>query len=242
MVASTIAPVATVSPLAAKLPLHLVEQPPAQIVLLEQVAETAHRGLVRRRFATEVDPDKKAAHRPRIVKRLFDRRVRQVEPVLQQIDAQHPPDINRRRATAGLWIERLDQRAQRRPRHNPLHLTEKRRPLRRLGVTFEPHCRKGQQLHPPTHPHEASYHAHSSRLLQRFLTRSDGSRLLPLTPYLNHAGGNHEKETPHRASLLSSNDVIAIFHWRYREPASKEMGDAFGWMGAPRYGRRLTAI
>jgi len=168
MVASTIAPVATVSPLAAKLPLHLVEQPPAQIVLLEQVAETAHRGLVRRRFATEVDPDKKAAHRPRIVKRLFDRRVRQVEPVLQQIDAQHPPDINRRRATAGLWIERLDQRAQRRPRHNPLHLTEKRRPLRRLGVTFEPHCRKGQQLHPPTHPHQTSYHAHSSRLLQRF--------------------------------------------------------------------------
>jgi hypothetical protein len=40
-------------------PLHLVEQPPGQIVLLEQVAEAAHRGLVRNRLAAEIDPDER---------------------------------------------------------------------------------------------------------------------------------------------------------------------------------------
>src|SRR5262249_53313467 len=80
----------------------------------------------------------------------------------------HPPDINRRRATAGLWIERLDQHARRRPRHNPPPLTEKRRPPRRLGVTFEPHRRKGQQLHPPTPPPQTSYHGPSSPPLHKF--------------------------------------------------------------------------
>jgi hypothetical protein len=35
-------------------PLHLVEQQPAQIVLLEQVAEAAHRRLVGHRLAAEV--------------------------------------------------------------------------------------------------------------------------------------------------------------------------------------------
>jgi hypothetical protein len=34
-------------------PLDFVEQPPAQIVRLEQVAEAAHRGLVRHRLAVE---------------------------------------------------------------------------------------------------------------------------------------------------------------------------------------------
>jgi hypothetical protein len=57
IVASTIVPVATFS-LRRQMPLHLVEQPPAQIVLLKQAAETAHRGLIRHRLAAEVDPDK----------------------------------------------------------------------------------------------------------------------------------------------------------------------------------------
>jgi hypothetical protein len=58
--------------------LHRVEQPSAEIVLLEQVAEAAHRRLVGHRLAAEVDADK-TPHRQRIVKRLLHRRVRQVE-------------------------------------------------------------------------------------------------------------------------------------------------------------------
>src|SRR5439155_1727554 len=38
-----------------QVPVHLVEQLTAQIVLLEQVAEAAHRGLVRHRLTTQVD-------------------------------------------------------------------------------------------------------------------------------------------------------------------------------------------
>jgi hypothetical protein len=39
-------------------PLHLVEQLAPQIVPLQQVAEAAHRGLVRHRLASQVDADK----------------------------------------------------------------------------------------------------------------------------------------------------------------------------------------
>jgi hypothetical protein len=43
-----------------QVPLRLVEQPPAQIVLLQQVAEATHRRLVGHRLAAEIDPDKAA--------------------------------------------------------------------------------------------------------------------------------------------------------------------------------------
>ena len=58
--------------------MHLVEQLWAQIVLVEQVAEAAHRSLVRHRLTSEIDPDK-TPHRLRIVERLFPRRVRQID-------------------------------------------------------------------------------------------------------------------------------------------------------------------
>jgi hypothetical protein len=101
--------------------LHLVEQLLAQIVLLEQMTKAAHRRLVGHRLAAEIDADE-AAHRRRIVQRLLHRRVRQIEPLLQEIEAQHPLDPDRRPAIARLRIEWLDQRAQRGPRHHPLHL------------------------------------------------------------------------------------------------------------------------
>jgi hypothetical protein len=43
--------------LGCELPLHLVEQRPAQIVLLQQVAEATHCRLVRHRLAAEIDAD-----------------------------------------------------------------------------------------------------------------------------------------------------------------------------------------
>jgi hypothetical protein len=51
-------------------------------------------------------------HRLRTVERVFDCRVRQIEPVLQEINAQHLLDPDRRAAIARFRIERLDQRAQ----------------------------------------------------------------------------------------------------------------------------------
>jgi hypothetical protein len=95
------------------MPPDLFEQPAAEIMLFEQVAEAAHPRLVRRRLAPKVDPDR-IPHRRGIVERLFHRRVRQVEPVLQEMDAQHPLDptggrpvvlcpMSLARSSAGAW-------------------------------------------------------------------------------------------------------------------------------------------
>ena len=82
--------------------LHFVEQPLAQILPLQQVTEVAHCRLVRHWLAGEIDTDK-AAHRRPIVERLFYRRVRRIEPLLQEIGAPHPLDPDRRaRPSAGL--------------------------------------------------------------------------------------------------------------------------------------------
>lgn len=56
----------TIMPGAILRPLHLSEQLPAEIVLLEQVVGTHPRGLVRNRLIPEIDADK-AAHCRRIV-------------------------------------------------------------------------------------------------------------------------------------------------------------------------------
>ena len=65
------------------MPPHLCEELLTKLVRFEQMAEAAHRGRVGHRLAAEIDPDE-TAHRPRIVKRLFHCRVRQVEPWLQK--------------------------------------------------------------------------------------------------------------------------------------------------------------
>jgi len=67
--------------------------------------------------------------------RLFDRRVRQVEPMLQEIEAQQPLDRHRRAVISRL-IRWRDQLAQHRPRYNALHLGQKCCPPRRLGVAI----------------------------------------------------------------------------------------------------------
>src|SRR5262249_61607985 len=92
----------------ARVPTPLAEQPPAQVMLLEQMAEAAHRGFVGYRLAPEIDPDE-IAHCPRIVERLFYRRVRQVEPLLQKVYSQHPLDPDWRTAVAPLRIKQLPQ-------------------------------------------------------------------------------------------------------------------------------------
>ncbi len=125
---------------------NLLEHPSAQIVLLEQMAETAHRRLVGHRLAAQVDADE-APHRKRVIQRLLDRRIRQVEPVLDKVDAQHPLQADRRATVPGFRIDRLDQPTQAAPRHHSLHLRQKRRPPRRLAVTLEPRRRQCHLLH-----------------------------------------------------------------------------------------------
>lgn len=101
-----------------------VEQLVTQIVLLHQVAELADCGLVRYRLPTEVDADK-LSQRAGIVEGFLGRRIRQVEPVLDEVNAQHALDANRAPACAlGFGIERIDNGGQFLPRDDGFHLLQ----------------------------------------------------------------------------------------------------------------------
>jgi len=106
----------------------------AQVVLLQQVTEPQNGALVGQALLAHVQPGEFAKHR-RVVQRFFHRRVRQVEPLLQEVDAQHGLD-RKRRATAfgaGCGCVRRNQRHQFGPRHHQVHLVEElalARPLR----------------------------------------------------------------------------------------------------------------
>jgi hypothetical protein len=122
----------------------------AQRVRFQQVAELADRGLVGGRFSAQIDTDK-LAHGARVVQRLFHRRVRQVEPVLQEMDAQHPLQSDGRAArTLGGRVMRLDQRYQLGPRHHRVHLGQKLRPPGHLVVLRKPRLGQCHLLRP--HP------------------------------------------------------------------------------------------
>src|SRR5580700_723491 len=57
--------------------------------MLFQMAELAHRRLVRHRFLPQVNAHKIALHH-RVLQRLFHHRVGKVEPLLQKVHPQHP--------------------------------------------------------------------------------------------------------------------------------------------------------
>ena len=155
IVASTIVPVAIFSPLAARCRRTSSNSWRPRSCSSIRWAKAAHRGLAGHRLAPQVDPDK-TPHRQRIVECLLHRRVRQVEPLLQKINAQHPLHPDRRAAIARLGINWLDQPAQRCPRNHPFHLRQEQRPPRRLGVPLKPRRRQRQLLHPPTHARQST--------------------------------------------------------------------------------------
>ena len=133
-------------PVPAQILIHRGQQLLAQLVLLQQMPELAHRRLIGRRFYTQVNPDK-SAHRGRVIQRLLDGRVRQVEPQLQKIDPQHPLQWNRRPATGltDLRVKRFDNTQQLGPRKDLLHVCQKLRSSGRLAVLLK--RRQGLLLH-----------------------------------------------------------------------------------------------
>ncbi len=92
----------------------------AQFVRLKQAPEFEQRRRVRYGFTAQVNPDK-ATQADAVVQRFFAGKVRRIEPVLNEVDAQHALQTNRQAAVAPLRKMRFDHRAQLSPRRNCVH-------------------------------------------------------------------------------------------------------------------------
>jgi hypothetical protein len=129
----------------------LGEQLLAQLVLIEQPAELEHRGGVWYRLAPEVDAHE-AAQAGAVVQRFFAGLVGQVEPVLDEVDAQHALQPDGRAATHAFRIVRRDHLAQRCPRHDGVHRCQELVAPRGPAISLEARTvigrrRKGLLLH-----------------------------------------------------------------------------------------------
>jgi hypothetical protein len=91
----------------------------------QQMTKLTDRGFVGDRLMSQVNTNE-APHRPRVAQGFFHRRVRQVESVLQEVDAQHSLHTNRPAACAfRLWVKWLNHLTQIAPRDNLIHFVEK---------------------------------------------------------------------------------------------------------------------
>jgi hypothetical protein len=110
---------------------HFLENPPGQLMALQQMAELEQRRGVGHRLAAQINPGKRA-HGLAVVDRVFQRLVSQRVPLLQKVEAQHPLDPDGRTPPLAQRIVRLDQGRQPRPRHHLFHFSEKLLPPRGL--------------------------------------------------------------------------------------------------------------
>ena len=79
----------------------------AEVVLFQQMMELADRRLVGHGLVAEIDL-REAAHHGQVVQRLFHRRVREAESLLQKVNPQHALDAHRTASIAGLGTMRLN--------------------------------------------------------------------------------------------------------------------------------------
>src|SRR5258705_2419838 len=100
---------------------HRIEDAMGQPVLLQQVAEAQNRTLVRHHLVAQLNP-RETPHRLAVVDRLFGLWVRQIEPLLQEINPQHLLQSQRLATLAGFGVVRFDQPDQPRPWNHRIHL------------------------------------------------------------------------------------------------------------------------
>jgi hypothetical protein len=101
------------------------------------MTEPENGALVGQVVFAHVQPGEFTKHR-RVVKRLFHRRVRQVAPMLKEVDAQHC--LNGKRWApvfgTGCGCVRRNQRHRFNPRHHQIHLVEELALARPLGLAL----------------------------------------------------------------------------------------------------------
>lgn len=110
----------------------------AQVIGFEQVAEAKNGALIGQMVFPYVQAGELTKHRC-VVQSLFHCRVGQVEPLLQEVDAQHRLHGKRRASAFGSrrWRVRGDQRNQFGPWHHQVHLVEELALARPLGLALE---------------------------------------------------------------------------------------------------------
>ncbi len=115
----------------------VLKQGLSEIVTLQQMPEAADRGFVRRRGFPKVEANE-ALHRDRVVEHVLGCRVGEIEPLLEEVNAQHHLQVPGRTTVAGDGIDRCDQLAQPRPGNDIVHLAQELPTARRLRVLLEP--------------------------------------------------------------------------------------------------------
>src|SRR3984957_16780368 len=103
---------------------HRIEDGVSQRVALQQVAEAQNRTLVRHHLVAQLNPCK-PAHRFAVIDCVFGLWVRQVEPLLQEVNPQHLLQSQRLAALSGFRVVRFDQPDQPRPWNHRIHLGQK---------------------------------------------------------------------------------------------------------------------
>lgn len=125
-----------------------VEHLARQVVLLQQVSETQDGGFIGQRIFPDVEPRELAKH-GRVIESLFHRRVREVELLLQKVDAQEHRHRIRGASAIGARRRhvRRNQRLKLTPRHHTLHLVKEPALARAFGLAFESSTGKAHLLH-----------------------------------------------------------------------------------------------
>ena len=124
-----------------------VEQMVAQVMFLHQMAEFANGGLVRHRLPAQINTHE-LAQGAGIVEGFLGSGIRQVEPVLDEVDAQHALDTDRTASsTFGFGIIWLNRFGQFLPGDNGFHLIQKLLFAGLLAVLLKPGIGKGVLAH-----------------------------------------------------------------------------------------------
>jgi len=96
----------------------------AECVLFEQMAESANSRLIRRGAFPEIETDE-TAHGDRVVEGVLCGRIREVEPLLKEVDAQHQLQTAGWATIAGDRVDWCNQLAQLGPRDDAVHVAQK---------------------------------------------------------------------------------------------------------------------
>ena len=148
----------------------VIEEACAQAVRFEQMPKTQNGALIRQAVNSHIQTSKLAVQR-HVVERLFHGRIRQTEPLLQEVDAQHRFHCKWRAPAfrAGCGCIRRNDCHQIRPRHDLLHLTQEhtlsRAPRLQLKTA---HGGKAHLFHASTVSYQADASQVFTEVLQRF--------------------------------------------------------------------------